>query len=472
MTAVPSWPISAAVITLLLAAGVALAEERHRPFFGYPFPIPGYLEAENFDRGGEGVGYHDNTPANQGGEFRQGGEYRPQEGVDLFVSPDPLDGGYVVSFFENGEWLGYTIDVPRSGDYQIELRVVTSGFPDTAFHVEVDGVDVTGSVVLPDTGPINSYQWLGRTTIPLAKGKRFLKIVSDRQFFDLNAIRIGQGAVKFSCSFENAPADCGFVEEAKQPPRQNDEDSDDDNDDVAESGGARRDDRPVAKQAKHNRGIRAKLRHVARDGKRSVRLHTEPGDTDVAGSGANGERNDLRLASIATDCFEGQEQWWAHSVLFPNDYVVPPPGAWGVVFAFHHNGPVGQANFHVDAAFEGLRLRGYGGETVNTGENSVGEYLSDWLGAEKNVWHDFVYQVRWSSFSDGFFIAWLRKGSEPIGRKVLEHHGPTLYRGQGCFLKLANYHLAFGEPTSVIHDRVIRGTTPESVSLTPLEGVP
>jgi hypothetical protein len=458
MTTVPRWSISAGVITLLLAAGVALAEERHRPFFGYPFPIPGYLEAENFDRGGEGVGYHDNTPANQGGK------YRPQEGVDLFDSPDPFDGGSVVSFFENGEWLGYTIDVPRSGDYQIELRVVTFPvFPDSAFHVEVDGVDVTGSIVLPDTGPINNYQWLGMTTIPLAKGKRFLKIVSDRQFFDLNAIRIGQGAVKFSCSFENAPADCGFVEEAKQPPRQNDEDS----------GGIERDDRPVARQAEHHQGIRAKLRHVAREGKTSVRLHTEPGDNDVAGSGANGERNDLRLASIATDCFEGQEHWWAHSVLFPNDYVVPPPGVWAVVSGFHHNGPTGQGNFSMDATFEGLRLRGYGGETVNMGENSVGQYLSDWLGAvEKNVWHDFVYQVRWSSSSDGFFIAWLRKGSEPIGRKVLEHHGPTLYRGMGCFLKLANYHLAFGEPTSVIHDRVIRGATPESVSLTPLEGVP
>ncbi|HKO51070.1 MAG TPA: heparin lyase I family protein [Polyangiaceae bacterium] len=378
------------------------------------------------------MGYHDNTPANQGGE------YRPHEGVDLFVSPDPFGGGSIVRFFENGEWLAYTIEVPTSGDYQIELRVVTHpDFPDSAFHVEVDGVDVTGMVVLPSTGPVNNYQWLGRTTIPLAEGKRVLKIVSERQFFDLNAIRISHGAVSFSCSFENAPADCGFVEEAKQPPR------------------------------------RAKLRHFARDGKSSVRLHTEPGDTDVAGSGPSSERNDLALRSIATDCFEGQEQWWAHSLLFPNDYVAPPAGGFGVVFNFHHNGSFGQANFHVDATFDGLRLRGYGGESVNTGENSVGEYLSEWLGAvEKNLWHDFVYHVRWSSSSDGFFIAWLRKGSEPVGRKVLEHYGPTLYRGMGCFLKLANYHLAFGEPSSVVHDRVIRGTTPESVSLTPLEGVP
>jgi hypothetical protein len=39
--------------------------------------VPGTIEAENFDDGGEGVAYHDNEPANQGGAFR------PGEGVDL-----------------------------------------------------------------------------------------------------------------------------------------------------------------------------------------------------------------------------------------------------------------------------------------------------------------------------------------------------------------------------------------------------
>ncbi len=53
----------------------------------------------------------------------------------------------------------------------------------------------------------------------------------------------------------------------------------------------------------------------------------------------------------------------------------------------------------------------------------------------------------------------------------LDHRGPTLYAGQGVYLKLANYHSAFGSPSSVIHDRIIRGTTWRDVSLTPLQGV-
>ena len=42
------------------------------------------------------------------------------------------------------------------------------------------------------------------------------------------------------------------------------------------------------------------------------------------------------------------------------------------------------------------------------------------------------------------------------GRQVLAHKGPTLYVGKDCYLKLANYHEPDGQPTAVIHDRVIR----------------
>jgi hypothetical protein len=73
--------------------------------------------------------------------------------------------------------------------------------------------------------------------------------------------------------------------------------------------------------------------------------------------------------------------------------------------------------------------------------------------------------VKWSSDPDGFMTAWLN------GRKVLSYRGPTLYRGMGCYLKLANYHAPFGQPSSVIHDRVIRGSSWQAVSLTPLEGL-
>jgi hypothetical protein len=76
----------------------------------------------------------------------------------------------------------------------------------------------------------------------------------------------------------------------------------------------------------------------------------------------------------------------------------------------------------------------------------------------RNQWYNFVYHVKWSSGPDGFFDAWVN------GVQKMSYRGPTLYPGQGVYLKLANYHTAFGQPSSVVHARVIRSVEPLSVS--------
>jgi hypothetical protein len=229
----------------------------------------------------------------------------------------------------------------------------------------------------------------------------------------------------YFCSFETSPMDCGFKEQAKVPGR-------------------------------------ASLVGIARDGSKAVRLYTEPGDNDVRGSGT-WERNDLTLDQARTGCYEGAEQWWAHSVLFPGDYVAAAEG--GVVAAFHHTGGRGQANFQIFVKPEGLRFTGAGGPSVAFRSGDPG-YYQKYLGPlVKNRWYDFVYHVKWSSDSDGFMFAWVN------GVQELAHRGPTLYAGQGCYFKLANYHAASGAPSAVIHDRVVRGSSAAEVSLTPLQHV-
>src|SRR6266849_424324 len=128
-----------ALSALLLAASLPLAVEAQTismPFSGTPIAVPGSFEAENFDLGGEGVAYHDNVPGNAGGQ------YRLSEDVDIIVSSDPLGGGYVVNNFETGEWLAYTINLAASANYDIEIRARTT-FSNSAFHVEIDGVNAT-----------------------------------------------------------------------------------------------------------------------------------------------------------------------------------------------------------------------------------------------------------------------------------------------------------------------------------------
>jgi hypothetical protein len=420
-----------------------------QPYFGTPIAIPGAFDAAHFDLGGEGVAYHDNTGGNQGdGQFRTG------EAVDIFYSNDTVGSAYIVKNFEANEWLAYTISVPATGQYDIELRAATNvDFPNSAFRVEVDGVNATGTVVLPDTGGWSNYQWLGKKTVTLTAGTHVLKLVSERPYFGLSRLRVvvpgsvtpppppppppppDPSAIVFSCTFVSGPTDCGFQEQGKVPGR-------------------------------------ATLVNIARDGATGVRLHTEPGDNDVSGSGAM-ERNDLWLTQADSDGFEGREAWWAHSFYLPDDFVIP--GWHNYVFADFHNSGLGggQANFHVLNRNGVLTFQGYGGVTV--GNEPVNPFSAPIGPIQKNVWYDFVYHVRWSSGSDGFFDAWVN------GVRKLSHRGPTVYAGQGVYLKLANYHVPVCDPypacigthagSSIIHDRVIRGTTPLAVSSGPLEGV-
>lgn len=212
---------------------------------------------------------------------------------------------------------------------------------------------------------------------------------------------------------------------------------------------------------------RSSLVPNGRTGSYAVRLHTEPGDGSVHGSGT-WERDDLLKAPDSSYCNQGQDEWWAVSVLYPSDYAFPAPGQGAVMIDFHHNSDGGLPNFSVEARGEtGLRIRGYGGSQVNGGQYEA--LIADPYGAvnnvTRNVWYDYVFHIKWSSNSDGVSEAWLN------GRKILTHSGATLYSGISCYLKLANYHDPMGQPSSIVFDRVIRGAGAADVALTPLEGV-
>lgn len=231
----------------------------------------------------------------------------------------------------------------------------------------------------------------------------------------------------FSCSFATTFADCGFGEQAKVAGR-------------------------------------ATMVNVA--GVNAVRLHTESGDNNVAGSG-DYERNDLTLGQANTDGYEGKTHWWAHSVRFPDDYIDPPisVSTWngGVVADFHNttNG-AGQANFQVQAmpaaAISPDRPTGLSFQVAYGVQGSPTTQTFPIGPVERNVWYNFVYHVKWTSGNDGYVDAWVN------GVQKLAYRGPTLYTGQGVYLKLANYHSPFGQASSVLHARVIRSDTPLDVS--------
>ena len=75
-----------------------------------------------------------------------------------------------------GEWLQYTADVIASGTYALELRVASASTGGTV-RVEVDGVDVTGTLVVPNTGGWQAWQTIRKEGIVLPAGRHRIRLV-------------------------------------------------------------------------------------------------------------------------------------------------------------------------------------------------------------------------------------------------------------------------------------------------------
>ena len=140
------------------------------PYTGTPYALPGTVQFENYDAGGEGVAYHDSTSGNSGGQYRS-------NSVDIGTSRD-TGGGYNIGWVHAGEWLKYTVKVTASATYSLDLRVAQKGSGGT-FHVEVDGVDKTGAIVAPNTGDWQVWKTVTKTGVALTAGTHVVRVVMD-----------------------------------------------------------------------------------------------------------------------------------------------------------------------------------------------------------------------------------------------------------------------------------------------------
>ena len=159
-------------VQALLAAASATASapapvSTSAPFGGTAWPLPGTVQSEDFDQGGSGVAYYDNSSGNAGGAYRS-------TDVDVEATPN---GGYAVGWAYAGEWMKYTVNVTAAGNYRIVTRVASSGTGGT-FHIEFNGVDKTGALRVPNTGGWTTYQDVS-TTVWLDAGVQPMRVVLD-----------------------------------------------------------------------------------------------------------------------------------------------------------------------------------------------------------------------------------------------------------------------------------------------------
>lgn len=167
---------------MLLIIGLAIisfafADKKYgTPWLGKLQELPGKLECEYYDKGGEGVAYHDADSINNGsGRLNPANgtslnEFRMNEGVDIsYTKGGDIDNNsynqvardlnkFYVGWTSAGEWINYTVKVNENGTYPVGVLYTSNG--DGIISLDVDGKDATGPMKLRSThNPADEVAW-------------------------------------------------------------------------------------------------------------------------------------------------------------------------------------------------------------------------------------------------------------------------------------------------------------------------
>ncbi len=125
------------------------------------------IQAEDFDEGGQGVGYSTTTTTNAGGQYRT-------TGVGIEATTD-AGGGYDVGWTAAGEWLDYAVNLTQGGTYRLDFRLAS---PDGRGHVPRAGRRAAGG---RDDGRaqhrgVADFQTVSLRTVPLTAGPHTVRV--------------------------------------------------------------------------------------------------------------------------------------------------------------------------------------------------------------------------------------------------------------------------------------------------------
>ena len=140
------------------------------PYGGTPRPVPGIIQAEDFDEGGEGVAYHSLTLGNAGGAYRN-------TDIDIYPTTDGSGGQDV--YIHPQEWLRYTVDVAEAGAYRVVFRLTSASAPVLGGpRLSVDGNPVSAPADIPGSMGAFPAPWASLIIDPvlLPQGRHVLQL--------------------------------------------------------------------------------------------------------------------------------------------------------------------------------------------------------------------------------------------------------------------------------------------------------
>jgi hypothetical protein len=156
------------------------------PYGGTAAAIPGTVMNENYDTGGQGVGYDVTSTNGTDNGYRS-------DGVDLETASSPATGNDL-GWSASGQWFRYTVNVSTAGTYTVTFLVAAESAISDAFHLSNSaGTNLSGSVAVPDTGGWQTWTTV-TATVTLPAGTQTLTLNQDNGGWNIDSMVFASGS--------------------------------------------------------------------------------------------------------------------------------------------------------------------------------------------------------------------------------------------------------------------------------------
>ena len=138
--------------------------------------LPARIEAEKYAR------FSDSTPTNLGTAACS------STAVDAQPTTDPNGGVCNIAYTDPGEWLEYDVTVASAGSFDLTARLASAS-AGKSVHIEIDGVNLSGSLVAPSAG-WQSFADVAVRAVKIAAGAHRLRLVMDTGSTNVNYLNV------------------------------------------------------------------------------------------------------------------------------------------------------------------------------------------------------------------------------------------------------------------------------------------
>jgi hypothetical protein len=186
------------------------AVQAEGPYGGTPAAVPGTVQAENYDTGGQGVAYNVNSVNGSANSYRS-------DGVDLEATSD-TGGGDDLGWTSGGQWFKYTVNVATAGTYTVSLRVAAPSAVTDALHIaNGSGANLSGNVNIAATGGWQTWATV-TATVTLPAGTQTLTVDQDNGGWNSNYLTFassgGSSGINTSAWYEVVNQNSGLCASA------------------------------------------------------------------------------------------------------------------------------------------------------------------------------------------------------------------------------------------------------------------